>query len=53
MLRRDVPLRSLSLVWMLEPDDCRRIFESLADSTHLEGQAVWATAIFAGTLCLA
>jgi hypothetical protein len=53
MLVRDVPLRALSLVGVIEPDDCRRIFASLANNAHLEGLAVGATRINADTVCLA
>jgi hypothetical protein len=52
MLRRDVPLRALSLVSDLEPTDCRRILQSLATNTHLEDLAIRPRTISADALCL-
>jgi hypothetical protein len=51
MLRRDVPLRALSLVSDLEPSECRRILQSLATNTHLEDLAIRPRTITADALC--
>jgi hypothetical protein len=40
MLRRDVPLRALTLVSRLSPEDFPQIFQSLAANTNLEALAI-------------
>jgi hypothetical protein len=52
VLRRDVPLRALSLVSVLEPSECRRILQSLTTNTHLEDLAIRPRTISADALCL-
>jgi hypothetical protein len=52
MLRRDVPLRALTLVSSLESSACRQILESLAANTHLEGLAICFRKARADMFCL-
>jgi hypothetical protein len=52
MLRRDVPLRAMSLIGGLPSKDCRLIFHSLAANTYLGGLAIDTEVVDEDMLCL-
>jgi hypothetical protein len=53
MLRRNVPLRALSLLSNLTSAHCQSILRSLSENTHLEGLAIRPRWVNDDTLCLA